>query len=91
MKDLHFRVSTEVEEGTGSILAVYFQIRKGQAFKVKEFADGRAFANYDVKGKLLGVELLGPCEITVLDQIARKEPRAKSFIRKSIPREMALV
>jgi hypothetical protein len=67
-------------------------VRKGRAAQVKELARGNAFANYNARGELLGVELLGPCEISVLDRIARKEPNTvRNFFRQSVPRQMALV
>ncbi len=90
MKPVEFRVKVEVEKKTGQLLAVYFQIRKGRASKVKEFADGNAFANYSVTGELLGIELLGPCEVSVLDRIAPQEPKVRDFVRRSIPRELAI-
>ena len=90
MKSLAFSISFEVEKATGELLAVYFQIRKGKSAKTREFADGNAFANYTVNGQLLGIELLGPCSITVVDQIAPKEPQVKRFVRDNIPRAMAI-
>jgi len=90
MKDLNFQVKIEVEHNTGKMLAVYFRIRKGRAAKTKEFADGAAFADYSVTGELLGIEILGPCEITVVDKIAPREPRVRDFVRKSMPPAMAL-
>lgn len=90
-----FLVSVETDKRTGALLAVYFQIRRGKAAEVREVADGTAFANYDRKGRLLGVEILGPCQITVLTKLAQKEPekyknRIKDFFQDSMPRKMAL-
>ncbi len=69
--------------------AVYFRIRPGKAEATKEFAKGSAFADYDAKGCLLGLELLGPCKIAVVDRISRGEPKpVKSFFRNSIPAQM---
>ena len=50
--------------------------------------DDIAFADCDARGNLLGVELLGPCEIRVLDQIARKEPIIRRFVRENIPSKL---
>ena len=93
-KKLELRLFAENDQETGVLLAVYFQIRKGHAARVLELANGAAFANYDRKGRLLGIEMLAPCEIQVLDQIARKEPaefknRIKKFLRESMPKKMA--
>ncbi len=88
-----FDLSVETDNNTGRVLAVYFQIRKGKASTVREFAGGRAFANYSRDGLLLGIELLAPCTIRVLDNIASKEPKAvrektRRFLRSHVPREM---
>jgi uncharacterized protein YuzE len=85
-----FQVSVSHDETTGKLLAVYFRVRKGQSAKTVEHADGAAFADYDRRGNLLGIELLEPCSISVLDLIAEKPP-VKKFIRESIPRHMELV
>ncbi len=74
---------------TGKVMAVYFRVRPGKAAETKEFANGNAFADYDSKGRLLGLELLGPCKVTVLDRISRGEPKpVKSFFRNSVPAQM---
>ena len=86
-----FGMSVQTDNRTGNIVAVYFQIRVGKAAQVKELAGGDAFANYNTKGELLGIELLAPCQITVLDKIARAEPdKVRNFVRQSVPRQMAL-
>jgi hypothetical protein len=84
-----FSINILTNEQTGDLMAVYFQIRKGKAAEVREFAEGAAFANYAKNGELLGIELLGPCRLAVLDKIA-KESHVKRFIRKGIPRQMEL-
>jgi uncharacterized protein YuzE len=90
MKKFDFGVSISTDEATGALLAVYFRIRKGQVALTKEFEKGNVFADYGHQGQLLGIELLGPCEIALLEKIARKETKAKHFVRRSIPREMAI-
>jgi len=90
-----FNVIQEVDKATGDILAVYFQIRLGKAKTVKEVREGVAFANYDYLGRLLGVELLAPCSVTVLARLANDEPlkhknRIKDFFKKSIPKSLAI-
>ncbi len=91
MQPFNLNLEVEVDKNTGKTLAVYFQIRKGKAADVREIVDGVAYANYNRKGLLLGVELLAPCKISILDRIAHKEPiQIKRFLRDSIPRKMAL-
>jgi hypothetical protein len=54
---------------------------------VKEYDGGSVFADYDRQGELLGIEMLAPCKVSVLDKIAGQEP-AKRFIKGAIPRAM---
>jgi hypothetical protein len=89
MRDFFFEVSVSTDNDTGDILAVYLRLRKGKSAEVVELDDGNAFADYDRRGKLLGIELLGPCEVKVLDKITRKEPVVvRKFVRRAVPREM---
>ena len=87
MDKLSFGLSVETEDRTGEILAVYFQIRKGRVAKTKEIVEGTVFADFDKEGKLLGIEMLGPCEVAVLDKISNSS-RVKRFVKESIPRGM---
>ena len=78
-----------VDENTGGIRAAYLRIREGEAAETREVKEGRAFADYDANGLLLGVELLAPCEVEVLDSIAAQEPEpVKRFLRGGAPREL---
>ena len=85
-----FQVSVDVATKTGEIVAVFFRVRSGKPARAKEFAGGSAFAHYNNRGELLGVELLGPCEISVLDRIVARESTVRKFIHRTIPREMEL-
>ena len=82
-----FHVGVITETQTGRIISVYLRVRRGPAAKVRGLAGGAAFANYNRKGELLGVEILGPCTLRVLDSVANTAPE-REFIRKSIPRNM---
>ncbi len=91
-----FSVSVSTDKATGRTLAVYFQIREGKAAEVREIEEGTALANYDRRGRLLGIEILAPCQAAVLDRIVRKEPKPKQasmrkFFRNSSPRAMVTV
>jgi uncharacterized protein YuzE len=91
VKKLELCISVETNNETGHVAAVYFQIRKGKAAQTRELVDGNAFVDYSASGQLLGIELLAPCNVTVLDRIARQEPKVvKTFLRSTIPQEMAL-
>ncbi len=78
-----------VDDRTGSICAAYLRVRKGEVAETREVSEGRAFADYGVDGLLLGVELLAPCEVQVLDQISAHEPEpVRQFLRGSPPRAL---
>ena len=82
-----FKVNIETNDQTGGVMAVYLQIKKGQSVTTRELAGGAAFADYDRKGRLLGIEMIGPCRVSALTRIATEEPE-KKFLRESIPRGM---
>jgi len=78
-----------VDETTGIVRAAYMRVRKGEVADTREVSEGRAFADYDDSGILLGIELLAPCSVEVLDQISAHEPEyIKRFLRGSPPREL---
>ena len=59
--------------------------------RTEELKEGSAYADYDADGVLLGVELLGPCEIAVLDRIADRESEpVREFLKTSVPRRLIL-
>jgi hypothetical protein len=93
MLELNFAVEVSVDKATGVPVSAYFQVRRGRVHETREFADGFAFADYDKSGYLLGIELLGPCRVQVVDQLAANEPalvrtKTKQFIRNVGPRPM---
>src|SRR5258708_34426125 len=88
---LPLQSTVSVDTHTGDVLAVYLRVRIGKAAETREFADGNAFADYDNAGKLLGVEVLGPCEAKDFDRISRGEPKSvKRFLRGSLPVQMLI-
>ena len=86
----NYGMSVEVDNHTGDVLAVYLRVRRGRTATTKEVQEGTVFADYNARGQLLGVELLGPCSVEILDQIAADQPEAQRFLRRSVPREMAI-
>lgn len=94
--ELDFGISIEVDNATGKTICVYFRVRRGKVHETREFADGAAFADYDKSGQLLGVELLSPCKVEIVDQLSANEPvalrsRAKRFMRENGPPSMIAV
>jgi uncharacterized protein YuzE len=96
MTKLNFGLSIDTDNASGEVVAVYFQIRKGRSHETREFADGAAFADYNANGELIGIELLAPCRVSIVDQLAANEPlevrrKTKRFLRESGPRRMIAV
>ncbi len=84
-----FRLEASFDEKTGHVVAVYLRVREGSVANTKEVDQGVAYADYDSEGLLLGIELLGPCQVSVLDSIAENEPEPiGQFLRGSVPREL---
>ena len=85
-------LSVSVDEKTGRVRAAYFRLHIGEVSDTREVAEGRAFADYDASGLLLGIELLAPCEIEELVNVAAAEPEpVRQFLRGSPPRELVAV
>ena len=82
-----YSLEVTVDEQTGRVIAAYFHIRNGKSAKTKVLQDGLVLADYGADGKLIGVELLGTCNTSLLDAI-RLEKRAKTFVRNAAPREL---
>jgi hypothetical protein len=92
MTEPAFKLEASFDERTGDTVAVYLRVRKGEVAETKEVAEGIAYADYDSQGLLLGIELLGPCMVEVLDNISRREPEAvRQFLRTSAPRGLVPV
>lgn len=87
MSEHCYKVDVSVDEQTGRVQAVYFRVRKGKVAETIEVVDGKVNADYDAQGQLLGVEMLGPCEAAVLDQLG-SDPEAVAFIRRAAPAEL---
>lgn len=81
-----FSVSVTVDDKTGELLCVYFGIRQGNVKKTIELADGRVMADYNSKGKLIGIEMIAPCTEKVLDQIDIEDP-VRAFVKNAVPRQ----
>ena len=93
MTKVSFAISITADEETGNVMAVYFQVRKGKMHETREFEDGAAFADYNQNGELIGVEILSPCKVNIVDQLAANEPpevrlRTKRFMKQCGPRQM---
>ncbi len=87
-----FRMEASFDDATGRTVATYLRTREGTVAQTKEIKEGLVYADYDADGQLLGIELLGPCEVAVLDLLADKEPEpVREFLKTSVPRGLVPV
>ena len=87
MKKPVFHMEASFDDNTGRPVAMYLRTREGEVAETKELQEGLAYADYDSDGLLLGVELLGPCEVKVLDEIGEGEPEPiKRFLKGGVIR-----
>jgi hypothetical protein len=86
------QLEVSVDQTTGSIRTATIRVRNGAVHQRREIAEGRVFADYSAAGELLGISLLAPCGIGVLDRIADQEPdHVRRFLRGCPPRELVSV
>jgi uncharacterized protein YuzE len=91
MAERAFTLEVSVDEETGRLMACYLHVRKGEVAETKELDPGRAYADYNEAGQLIGVELLGPCAVSVLDRLAESEDEpVRRFVLGAAPRDLVL-
>jgi uncharacterized protein YuzE len=84
-----FRLEVSYDETSGDPIAAYVRVREGEVAETKEIKDGAVFADYSADGSLLGVELLEPCGIEILESVSEKEPEeVRQFLRRGVRKEM---
>ena len=84
-----FRLEVSYSETTGDPVAAYVRVREGRVAQTKEIGDGFAFADYSADGVLLGIELLAPCSLEVLERVVEKESEpVRQFLRRGLRKEM---
>ena len=91
MNEPAFTLEASFDDKTGQPVAAYLRVRAGEVAKTEEVQEGYAYADYDADGLLLGIELLGPCTVEVLDSITEDEPEpVRRFLRGGAPRELVV-
>lgn len=87
--DAKFALDVSFSEATGEAIAAYLRVREGTVAETREASEGVAFADYGSDGRLLGIELLAPCTLAVMDRVGRNEPEpVQRFLRGGPPREL---
>jgi gluconolactonase len=81
-----FRLDVSFNERTGAPVAVYLRVREGKIAQTRQAQAGVAFADDDPQGLLLGIELLAPCQVEVLEQLSQSEPEpVRRFLKGGAP------
>ena len=76
----------------GTVEAVYILVRDNKAVRTKEIVEDVLLADYDSRGQLVGIEILGPVkllEITPLVEEPRRRP-FRRFVKERAPDELVL-
>lgn len=85
----HFDVKVTANPTTGQVHAVYLRVNQGTVDETREIEPGHVMADYDLDGNLLGVEILGPCLVSSLDDLLRTESEpVRKFVTGAAPREL---
>ncbi len=83
-----FRLEVSFNE-KGEPVAAYLRVREGKVAETREVSEGIAFADYGADGSLLGIELLAPCNVELLDRLSEKEPEAvRRFLQEGARRPL---
>lgn len=71
----------------GRLEAVYIRLRTGRAAKTKEIIEDTLLADFDSRGRLLGVEILAPVKLSDLARLVQTDRRApfRKFVREIAP------
>ena len=64
-------MNVSIEFEAGSILAVYFSLRQGKVARTIEAGNG-VQVDQDRNGTVLGVEMLNPAKVNIVERIGRK-------------------
>ncbi len=86
MKPISLSIDVTMDERTNKPLAAYIKIRDGFSAETRVVEPGKAFADYDDDGDLLGIELLAPCSVSVLDRITDGQPEPYRHLSEYTPR-----
>ncbi len=90
-KQVGFEMSISARDD-GTIEAVYILVRDEKAVRTEEIVEDILLADYNSRGRLVGVEILAPVKIKRIASLV-EEPRRRPFrrfIRERAPEELVL-
>ena len=89
MVSAKFALKVSFSEKTGEPVAACLRVRDGKVVETREVSEGVAFADFADDGRLLGIELLAPCSLAVLDRLGEHESEpVRRFLRGGPPRDL---
>lgn len=71
----------------GKLVAGYIHLRKAKTTRTKVIVEDTVLADYDSRGNLVGIEILGPVRIKLLARLVDSSQRDafRRFARASLP------
>lgn len=86
-----FKLSISASED-GAVQAIYISLRNTKVARTKEIEEDILLADYDSKGRLVGIEILAPVQLKIITRLV-DEPRRKPFrrfVRDQAPDDLVL-
>jgi len=76
----------------GTLEAAYVRVGDGSVARTKEIVEDVLLADYDRRGKLLGIEILSPVKLSAVTRLVDppRRPSFRKFIRRAAPQEFVL-
>lgn len=76
----------------GTLEAAYITVRDGKAARTKEIVEDIALADYDSRGRLIGIEILAPVKLSKLTPLVEEKRRKpfRAFLRAQAPEDLVL-
>ncbi len=74
----------------GTVEAAYVYLSKRKVARTKEVIEDILMADYDSKGRLIGVEILAPIRLSKIAALVDRpqRPQLVKFLRRSAPQEL---
>jgi len=82
-------LNVSVERDEDQILAIYIRVREGKVARTVEIAEGACYADEDIDGNLLGVEMVAPGQVrinvkAVSERYGSKYPAVEELLNSAL-------
>ena len=76
----------------GALQAVYIRLRTNKIARTKEIVDDIVMADYDGRGRLVGIEILAPVSLKIITKLVDQPRRRpfRRFVREQAPQDLVL-